>query len=265
MESTRNNKLFNSYENGESTESPNGLSNTLSQKKVVAPKRGKSSYLFFCSDERGKISSEFPTLKAKEVTIELGVRWKSLKENNPQMVSHYEKLAKEDKARYEAEKLVLPLKEMKVNKRKVSKKDRTGPKRGKSSYLFFCSEERANVSEQNPYLKAKEITTELGIRWQLLKERNPEKVRYFEGLAAQDKARYESEKLKPSSPTVDTSLQTSVNKHRVKGFQVFCQDVRRDYISSEKSARQITDELTLLWKNLPKNVQREYKDRAKSM
>jgi hypothetical protein len=259
METTKINKLFNSSENQDE------LSSSFSKKKATGPKRGKSSYLFFCADERSKISSQFPNLKARDVTVELGARWKSLKENNPQMISHYEKLAEEDKLRYEKEKKSLPVTEKNVKKKKVPKKDKTGPKRGKSSYLFFCSEERVKLSAENPNLKAKDATVELGARWKLLKETNPEKVKYFEDLASQDKTRYESEKAMSSLSTLKSETPSPEHKPKLKGFQVFCQDNRSSYTSPGKSAREITEELTLVWKSLPKNIQREYKNRAKAM
>jgi len=266
MESTKINKFVNSflstYNNEDlsghwnSPETQDKLSATLSHKKA---KRGKSSYLFFCADKRSEISKQIPGLKAKEVTTELAARWRDLKENNPKMFSHYEELATTDKARYEAEKQALSESDLKVKKTKVTKKDKTGPKRGKTSYLFFCAEERVNVKLEHPELKAKEITVELGIRWQRLKEDNPDKVIYFEDLANQDKLRYESEKLVVETPPVPE------NKHKVKGFQIFCKEKRGDYSSSGNSAREVTEKLTSLWKNLPKNVQREYKNHAKSL
>ena len=269
MESTKINKFVNSFlsshDSGNlsniwnSNETQEGLSVTLSKKKT-GPKRGKSSYLFFCADERKRISSEFPELKAKDVTSELGVRWQNLKLSNANAVRHYDDLAANDKARYEAEKSALPV-EPKVKKVKAPKKDKTGPKRGKSSYLFFCAQERANVVSDFPEMKAKEITTELGIRWQLLKERNPTAVSQFEELAVRDKARYEAEKngLVVETPAVPKKT------GKVKGFQLFCDDYRRKIDSNGKSAKDVTEELTLLWKNLSKSVKSEYKTRAQNM
>lgn len=274
MESTKINKFVNSFlsshNSGDLTklwnspETQECLSETLSKKS--GPKRAKSSYLFFCIDERKRISKEFPNLKAKEVTTKLGIRWRELKESNPQIVRHYDELAAKDKTRYETEKSALPV-EPKIKKTKVKKKDKTGPKRGKSSYLFFCAQERPNVISEHPNMKAKEITTELGVRWQLLKEHNPSAVSQFEELAARDKSRYEAEKNGNTSTSTSIEVPTSPprRKEKVKGFQLFCEDYRRKIDSEGKTAREVTEELTLLWKNLSKGVKSEYKSRAKNM
>jgi len=73
-------------------------------KDPEAPKRSKSSYLWFCSEERDKIKKEKPTLSAKEITAELGTKWQSLKSNNPELLKKYESLASDDKSRYASEK-----------------------------------------------------------------------------------------------------------------------------------------------------------------
>lgn len=67
------------------------------------PKRGKSSYLFFCMDERPKVAKEHPNMGAKEITSELGLRWGKLKEKDQKAVKKYEKMADADKERYAKE------------------------------------------------------------------------------------------------------------------------------------------------------------------
>ena len=83
-------------------------------KDPEAPKRSKSSYLWFCSEERDKIKKEKPTLSAKEITAELGTKWQSLKSNNPELLKKYESLASDDKSRYTSEKAVYVVKSSSV-------------------------------------------------------------------------------------------------------------------------------------------------------
>lgn len=45
------------------------------------PKKSKSAYLFFCEDERKKITSENLGLKSVQVIVLLGQRWRDLKAN----------------------------------------------------------------------------------------------------------------------------------------------------------------------------------------
>lgn len=79
-------------------------------KDPEAPKRSKSSYLWFCSEERDKIKKEKPTLSAKEITAELGTKWQSLKSSSPDLLKKYESLASDDKSRYASEKAVYSVK-----------------------------------------------------------------------------------------------------------------------------------------------------------
>lgn len=79
-------------------------------KDPEAPKRSKSSYLWFCSEERDKIKKEKPALSAKEITAELGTKWQSLKSSSPDLLKKYESLASDDKSRYASEKAVYVVK-----------------------------------------------------------------------------------------------------------------------------------------------------------
>ena len=76
---------------------------------------------------------------------------------------------------------------------KKSRKGRktTGPKRPMSAYLYFCKEKRAEVKEENPNMKATEITSELGRLWHEVKE--TEEVEQYNELAKADRARYNAE------------------------------------------------------------------------
>ncbi len=56
--------------------------------------------IFFCNEERAKIKEEQPDLKQTEIMGELGKRWKELSDDAK---APFNKLAEEDKARYEEE------------------------------------------------------------------------------------------------------------------------------------------------------------------
>ena len=51
------------------------------QKIEGEPKKNKSSYMFFCLDERQNIKTEKPDLANKEIIVELAARWRKLQEN----------------------------------------------------------------------------------------------------------------------------------------------------------------------------------------
>jgi len=183
-----------------------------------APKRGKSGYLFFCSENRDAVKASLGEhSKATDVTKELGLRWNALKESkkpaDKKILAVYEKAAADDKARYQGEKADYTPPDVddsddntrrRRGKRKSAKK---GPKRAKSGYLYFCEERRDQLKASNPNLKSTEITSELGRLWNELKadsSRAAELAKY-ENNAANDKQRYETEK----SDNVDEVKQKS--------------------------------------------------------
>ncbi len=67
-------------------------------------KKNKSAYMFFCVEEREKIKSEGLELNNKEIVTEMAARWKKVKEDSPDVVARFEKLAEEDKQRYQSQK-----------------------------------------------------------------------------------------------------------------------------------------------------------------
>ncbi len=76
---------------------------TLKNKREdTGPKRPLSSYMYFCQSEREVIKKDHPNMGGKEVTTELGKRWKLL---TPDQKTPFEKKQKQDKERYENEKL----------------------------------------------------------------------------------------------------------------------------------------------------------------
>ncbi|EKX72720.1 high mobility group protein, putative [Theileria equi strain WA] len=73
------------------------------KKDPNAPKRALSSYMFFAKEKRAEIIAENPEL-AKDVASVgrlIGAAWNALDEKEK---APFEKLAEEDKARYEKEK-----------------------------------------------------------------------------------------------------------------------------------------------------------------
>lgn len=77
-------------------------SNTNNKKKKdikdpKAPKRNKSSYMFFVEDIRPKLKAKFPRDSMGELSKRLGKLWSNLKDKDKRK---YEKLAEKDKHRY---------------------------------------------------------------------------------------------------------------------------------------------------------------------
>uniref|UniRef100_A0A6C0CXU1 HMG box domain-containing protein n=1 Tax=viral metagenome TaxID=1070528 RepID=A0A6C0CXU1_9ZZZZ len=81
---------------------PEDSEQNSNKSKKDGPKRSKSAYMFFCEDERSKVTQANPSFSAKEVVSELGKRWNNVKGTN--LVEKYDKLALADKERYNSEK-----------------------------------------------------------------------------------------------------------------------------------------------------------------
>lgn len=257
-----------------------------------APKRGKSSYLYFCEDNRKKVKSALgENTNATDVTRELGVRWNELKKDRKRAgkLREYVRLAQADKERYEKEKAAyVPPKNL------YSKRVKKGPKRAKSAYLYFCSTNREEVKNAlGKGVKATEVTKELGARWNALKAEGG--TEEFDKLAEKDRKRYLQEKEEFQKCPVDDDEEDelveespkkvrkkNVPKKKVKktvskkkavkkapkktsrrnGYQVFCKENREQYKkdSPDANAKEITKQLSAAWKSLSKEEQEGYKN-----
>lgn len=158
------------------------------QKDPNAPKKARSGYIFFCEENRDK--AKVGTSKPTEITTRLGEMWKALKDAEQEK---YNKKAQADKERYAREMATyVPPPHLEEAKRtRGAKKERTGPARPTSAYLFFCQDARAKIKAEKPDLSAKETMHELGARWNAL---TAEQRRPYEAKQATDKTRYETEK-----------------------------------------------------------------------
>lgn len=256
------------------------------KKDPNAPKRGKSSYLFYCADFRDQVKKDLGVeSKATDVTRELGVRWNimksSKKSGDKKALLKYESAAKEDRERYEKDKESYVQPEDEYNTRRGGKKNiNNGPKRAKSVYLYFCEKYRDQVRSSNPNLKATEVTSKLGSMWNELKA-DKSRLSEMAALTVQadaDKSRYENEKKALNTPVVDSSEKTveepkdnsskkgkgsdngKVSGKEQNGFQLFCAEKRVELKSSNPKAKasEITKKLSASWKELSKEEKNKW-------
>ncbi len=181
------------------------------KKDPAAPKRGCSSYIFFCKDKRTEVKEANPDMKGTEVTKELGRIWRE--ETSDKQKKKYSKQATADKERYlEEMKDYTPSAEWLTEaeasasdseggktKRKKSKR-KPGPKRARSAYIFFCTEMRSKVKEDNDDMDAKEVTAELGRLWREEYKEDKALSKKFNKMAKKDKERFEQEKAEWVDP-----------------------------------------------------------------
>ena len=166
---------------------------TKRKKDPNAPKKWQTAYIIFCGEHHSKVKASEPTLSGTQITSRLGEMWKAVSEKEKEK---YEALSKKDKARYakEMESYVPPPEdelEEKGKRVRGQKKERTGPKRPLSAYMYFCQDAREAIKNDHPDMAGREVTTELGRRW---KELSDEQKKPYEAKHATDKERYASEK-----------------------------------------------------------------------
>jgi hypothetical protein len=214
-----------------------------------APKRGKSAYLFYCQDVRDNVVSELGDgVKTTEITRELGRRWNEIKDN-PKKVAKYNKLAEEDKARYEKAKS-----EYTCDTTTTKTKKQT-TSRGKSAYIIFCSEHRAEVKTRlGDSAKMTDITKELSIMWNTAKANN--QVSKYEELSKESKAK---SCCNSQCVDVDSDVDADVDatplpKKGLNGYKLYCLQKRPELVKSNpnSSSSEITKLLSSGWKCMTK-------------
>lgn len=248
---------------------------TSSRKKKDpdAPKKPRSAYILFCSENRPKLQKKSPDLNTTQLTSKLGEMWKSVSDKDKARLNE---LAKKDKERYKSEmQNYTPPEGQEEDAPKKRggkpKKERTGPKRPTSAYLYFCEAMRNKVKEENPDMSGKDITTELGKRWKSLSEK--EKAPY-NAKGEQDRARYAEEKGETTTETKKASkkpVETKEEKPKAKkasvdtpGYKAFRQEKTEELESEhpEWGSRKMTAEVNKAWNDLSEEDRAEYEKQA---
>ena len=167
------------------------------KKNPNAPKTFKTAYLLFSDEVRPGVVKANPDWNSNQVMIEIARMWKKEDRDSSYMKKFFVD-ADKDKIRYKTEmENYLPSVES-LNKvtesdteTKAKKTRKSGPKRGKTSFFFFCDAKRSEVKDKNIGMKANIINTELGHLWRALTE---DEKAPFKKMADKDKKRYIDEK-----------------------------------------------------------------------
>ena len=212
------------------TKKPKGKGKKASGKKDPnKPKRGKSAYLFFCADHREDVKAQLgEEAKTTEVTAELGRMWNEIKESTK----------KEDK-------------------QKLSKYEDMA-KSDKERYLsemegYEQSSEEEMVDEGSKKKSEQPIEEEL-----IIEEDDTEMENLKKLLAEKNKSKKTSEKKTSEKKT---------SEKKTTGFSLFCKETRKEVKEENPDAKSadITKLLSGMWKELSKEDQQEWKDRAAQM
>ena len=254
-----------------------------SPKDPNKPKRGRSAYIFFCSEARQGIKDELGDVKPQEVMSALGARWRELKESSKKSdkakVTKYTQMAVDDKERAtkEMDTYVPPSEEELLatkpkRGRKTSTKNSNKPKRGRTAYIFFCGENRQDLKDEHPEKDGKSITKMLSEMWYELKEdedREDELQKYVD-MSNNDKIRYEKE-METYVPSDDDEeeekakkkvVKKSGNKVETDGFKKFCNANRKDFKEDNPDMKpaEITKLLKSEWVELDDSEKKEWSD-----
>lgn len=251
-------------------------STSKKKKDPNAPKKPLTSYILFSNEVRKdvekKLNRKGKDFKTTDITRKIGEMWRGLSENDKKP---YKDKAEKDKKRYKKEMESYTPSEEYAQPSK--KKERTGPKRPKTSFFLFCDDERANVVADSPDLKPKQVSSELGKRWKALSDE--EKAPYVEA-AAKAKEKYnkevgktteavepkktKSKKKVEEKPAKKTKKKEQNKNSKITGNILFCQE-NRDEVKDEHpswKAPKVTRELNKRWKNLSEDEKEEYEERA---
>ena len=232
-----------------------------------APKRAKSAYLYFCEKYRGQVKKELgDNATATNITKELGKRWNKLKKKGGKELNELQKSADADKQRYLQEKETYEPSD-------GFKKQSKGPKRAKSAYLYFCEINRPTVSKKLGNVPTTEITKKLGKMWNDLKKSGD--ISKYETMAEKDRQRYEKEKsvekpvqkARKKNSTKKKVVESTPTTRKKTGYQIFCASKRPELKKANPSydAKDITKELSRLWRSLDQSEKDSYKGNVKSI
>jgi len=135
------------------------------------------------------------------------------------------------------------------------------PKKVKSDYICFCVAKRPDLKEKHPELSNKEITTELGKIWQLVKN-NPSELQIFKEMVNIDKERFQNEmsQQQPTDKKTKKVKSTDGVQKNLSGYIIFCKDVR-DAVKTEHpelNNKQIMTEMGSRWKNADAGTKEKY-------
>lgn len=148
------------------------------KKAPQAPRRFKSSYMFFSTIKHKVIREELsekgegPKLSTTEVAKMVSLAWKALPEDEREK---WEEMARQDKARYEMEKSMYTG-PWKVPATKRVRKDPKAPKRPMSAFLSFSNSKRSEVKNKYKDAKNAEVSRILAQMW---KEADAEEKKTF--------------------------------------------------------------------------------------
>jgi structure-specific recognition protein 1 len=167
------------------------------KKDPNAPKKNKTSYIYFTNSRRDEIKAKNPDISFADLNKQLGAEFKALSAEDKKP---WEDMAAADKERYskEMEDYSAPEDNDEDSddsgaakpKKKKAKKDPNAPKKAQSAYNYFMSQNRARIKEANPDATFGDIAKLISVEYKALSSEEKEK---YNKMAKADKERYKKE------------------------------------------------------------------------
>jgi len=147
------------------------------------------------------------------------------------------------------------MEEIAKTKEKKEKKDPDAPKAAVNSFILFCRDNREDIKNENPEMKATEITKKLGEMW---KDLDDEDKKEYQEKANEDKKRYakEIEDYEPKegfkNPKKSPKKESASPKRSLSAYIFFCNEKREEIKKKNPTmkATEIMTEMGKLWKDL---------------
>tara|TARA_B100000902_G_scaffold318447_1_gene310373 strand:+ start:331 stop:918 length:588 start_codon:yes stop_codon:yes gene_type:complete len=99
-----------------------------------------------------------------------------------------------------------------IDKKQKKKKDPNAPKRASSAWIFYTSEKRSELHEENPDKKMTELTTIMSEMWRNLTD---EEKKPYKDLETKDRERYKLE-MDEYEENSDTNSESDTGKKKKK-------------------------------------------------
>ena len=148
------------------------------------------------------------------------------------------------------------------------KKDPDAPKPSVNSYILYSRDNRADVKEESPDMKAIDVTKKLAEMW---RSSDNELKQEYKDKAEADKKRYEEEleTYEPKEGFQNPKEKKSKSSKKKKSgpskplnsYMWFCKD-KREELKGKFSSSEILRELGRMWKNLSDKKKKPYVEKA---
>ena len=193
------------------------------------PKGPSNAYIHYTTAVRKDIMKANPNITNTEAMSMMSEMWKALDENDK---AEYEKMAKDDKVRYDRE--MTEFEKNHPDQARKSKKSTASPKPTKASaYTMFCKQNRETFKSKNPEADGKEISKLLAEEWAKIKE-DPTRLEEYKNMADEANEKYEElmSEYEQSTPKSDSSKKLSKAEQAKK-------DDPENYELNEKTGRYV--------------------------